>query len=198
MPAKLVILISGNGSNLQAIIDACEDKSLPANILAVISNIPGVFGLSRAEKAGIKTIVLPKLTGESRRDYDLRLADEVANLHVDYVVLAGWMRLLTLAFLEPFSGRVINLHPALPGTFPGTRAIERAYAAFLRGEIDRSGVMVHLVMDEGVDNGPVLSFQVVALKPGETWHQFEARMHATEHRLLVETLKDVISGNLKS
>ena len=198
MPAKLVILISGNGSNLQAIIDACEDKSLPANILAVISNIPGVFGLSRAEKAGIKTIVLPKLTGESRRDYDLRLADEVANLHVDYVVLAGWMRLLTFGFLEPFSGRVINLHPALPGTFPGSQAMERAYAAFLRGEIDRSGVMVHLVMDEGVDNGPVLSCQEIVLEPGETWHQFETRMHATEHRLLVATLKDVISGNLKS
>jgi phosphoribosylglycinamide formyltransferase-1 len=198
MPAKLVVLISGNGSNLQAILDACEDKSLPAQVVAVISNVAGAFGLSRAEKAGVKTIVFPKLADESRRDYDSRLADEVARLQADYVILAGWMRLLTCAFLKHFSGRVINLHPALPGTFPGTHAIERAYSVFLRGEIDRSGVMVHLVPDEGVDDGPVLASQVIFFQPGETLEKFEVRVHAIEHRLLVDTLQKVISGVIQT
>ena len=198
MSAKLVVLISGNGSNLQVILDACADRSLPASVVAVISNISSAFGLSRAEKAGVRAIVIPKLANESRHDYDCRLAGEVTSLQADYVVLAGWMRLLTSAFLERFPGRVINLHPALPGTFPGTHSIERAYDAFLRGEIDRSGVMVHLVPDEGVDNGPVLASREIFFQPGEPLEQFEVRVHAVEHALLLETLKNLVSGSLNS
>ena len=102
------------------------------------------------------------------------------------------MRLLTSNFLSVFQNRVINLHPALPGTFPGTHAIERAYAAWQNGQIDRSGVMVHLVPDEGVDNGPVLASQEIFFQPGETLRQFESRVHAVEHRLLVETLNRLV------
>jgi phosphoribosylglycinamide formyltransferase-1 len=192
MSTRLVVLISGNGSNLQAILDACADQTLPASVVAVISNNPDAFGLTRAQKAGVPAIAFPKTDGEPRRDYDSRLAALVSTYAPDYVILAGWMRLLSSNFLSSFPNRVINLHPALPGAFPGTHAIERAYEAFLRGEIDRTGVMVHLVPDEGVDDGPVLATQEIPFQPGEPLEQFEARVHAVEHRLLVETLKSQI------
>jgi formyltetrahydrofolate-dependent phosphoribosylglycinamide formyltransferase len=194
MTARLVVLISGNGSNLQAILDACADKIIPATVVAVISNKPDAYGLTRAQNAGVPAIVFPKSDGESRRDYDARLAAYVSTCFPDYIVLAGWMRLLSTNFLSCFPNRVINLHPALPGTFPGTHAIRRAYEAFQRGEIDRSGVMVHLVPDEGVDNGPTLATQEIFFQPGESLEQFEAHVHEVEHKLLVETLKKVVSG----
>jgi formyltetrahydrofolate-dependent phosphoribosylglycinamide formyltransferase len=194
MSPRLVILLSGNGSNLQAILDACARNRLPASVVAVISNKPGAYGLTRARNAGVEAIAFPKADGETRRDYDSRLAALVASYSADYVVLAGWMRLLTSNFLSVFPNRVINLHPALPGTFPGTHAIQRAYQAWQNGEIDRSGVMVHLVPDEGVDDGPVLATQEVLFHAGETLEQFEARVHAVEHRLLVDTLLNLLQA----
>jgi phosphoribosylglycinamide formyltransferase 1 len=195
MSPRLVVLISGNGSNLQAILDACADKTLPATVLAVIANKPDAYGLVRARNAGVEAVPFPKTDGEPRRDYDTRLAALVAAYSPDYVVLAGWMRLLSNNFLSHYPNRVINLHPALPGTFPGTHAIERAYEAWQRGEIDHSGVMVHLVPDEGVDDGPVLATQEIFFAPGETLEQFQARIHGVEHQLLVETLKSVIGNS---
>jgi phosphoribosylglycinamide formyltransferase 1 len=191
---RLVILISGNGSNLQAILDACAGNQLPARVVAVISNKPQAYGLTRAQNADVPAIAFPLAKGESRPDYDTRLAAYVSTYVPDYVILAGWMRILSNHFLAQFPNRVINLHPALPGTFPGTHAIERAYEAHQRGEIDRSGVMVHLVPDEGVDDGPVLATREIFFEPGETLAQFESRVHAVEHKLLVETLAKLLSG----
>jgi phosphoribosylglycinamide formyltransferase-1 len=191
---RLVILLSGNGSNLQSILDACAANLLPASVVAVLSNKPEAYGLERARRAGVPAIAFLPLEGEPRRAYDSRLAAFVSTFLPDYVVLAGWMRLLSSDFLSAFPNRVINLHPALPGTFPGTRAIERAYAAWQNGQTDRSGVMVHLVPDEGVDNGPVLASQEIPFQPGETLEQFEARVHAVEHCLLVETLRKTLSA----
>jgi phosphoribosylglycinamide formyltransferase-1 len=191
MSSRLVVLISGNGSNLQAILDACADKTLPASVVTVISNKPEAFGLIRAQNAGVPAIAFTKTDGESRRDYDSRLAALVSTYAPDYVILAGWMRLLSNNFLSHYLNRIINLHPALPGTFPGTHAIERAYEAYQRGEIDRSGVMIHLVPDEGVDDGPTLATQEIPFQPGESLEQFEARVHEVEHWLLVETLKKI-------
>lgn len=189
MSARLVVLISGNGSNLQAILDACATGELPASVVVVISNKSDAYGLIRAQNADVPAIHFPKLPDESRRDYDARLAEETARHQPDYIILAGWMRLLTSTFLDRFPNRVINLHPALPGTFPGTHAIERAYEAWQRNEIDRSGVMVHLVPDEGVDDGPVLATQEIFFQNGESVEQFEARVHTVEHKLLVATIK---------
>jgi phosphoribosylglycinamide formyltransferase-1 len=190
--SRLAVLISGNGTNLQAILDACALGRLPATVVAVFSNKAEAFGLERARTAGIPGIVLPKPKDEDRRHYDCRLAAAVMEHRPDYVVLAGWMRILSGEFLDRFPGRVVNLHPALPGTFPGTHAIERAYQAWQSGEIDHSGVMVHLVPDEGVDAGPVLSQEEVAFEPGESLESFEARIHAVEHRLLVATLRSLL------
>lgn len=190
---RLVVLLSGNGSNLQAILDACAAHVLPASVVAVISNKPQAYGLERARRAGVPAIAFPPLEGEPRREYDTRLADFVSTCLPDYIVLAGWMRLLTTNFLSRFPNRVINLHPALPGAFPGTHAIERAYAAWQNGQIDRSGVMIHLVPDEGVDDGPLLASQEIPFLPGESLEEFEARVHAVEHHLLVKTLAQVVS-----
>jgi len=195
MPARLVVLVSGNGSNLQAILDAGKSGDLPAYVVAVISNKADAYGLVRAFNAGVEAIHFPKLENESRSDYDARLAECVASRQPDYVVLAGWMRLLTSAFLNCFPSRVVNLHPALPGTFPGTHAIERAYEAWQKGEIQNTGVMVHLVPDEGVDNGPVLATEIVPICPGDTLETLEARVHEVEHRILVETLKKLIMAH---
>ena len=189
---RLVVLISGSGSNLQAILDACASGLLPAQVVAVVSNRGDAYGLQRAVAAGVPTVVLARQPGQDRRAYDAALADAVIAYAPDWVVLAGWMRLLTMAFLGRFPGRVINLHPALPNSFPGTHAIERAYAAHARGELDVTGVMVHLVPDEGVDDGPVLGTAQVAFEPGESLEEFSARLHQVEHWLLVDTLRRVV------
>lgn len=194
MPARLVVLISGNGSNLQAILNACKGNELSASVVAVISNKPNAYGLVRAVQAGVPTHVLPYEKGTERREYDSRLSRLVAACDPDYVILAGWMRLLTSAFLNQFPSRVINLHPALPGMFPGTHAIQRAYAAWQRGEIDRTGVMVHLVPDEGIDDGPVLATQEISFRSGEALEDFEKRVHAVEHGLLIQTLRNQLMG----
>ena len=191
--SRLVILISGSGTNLQAVLDACADGTLPAQVVAVYSNKPDAYGLVRARQAGVPAIAFPKQEGETRQDYDRRLAESIESLNPSFIVLAGWMRLLSMEFLGRFPQRVINLHPALPGTFPGTHAIERAYEAWTKGEIDRSGVMVHLVPDEGVDAGPVLGTEEIPFRAGELLEQFESRVHEVEHRLLVETLVTILN-----
>lgn len=189
MSSKLVVLISGNGSNLQAILDACASGELKARVAAVISNKQEAYGLERARQANVPAIAKAKPKDQDRREYDAELADLVASYEPDWIVLAGWMRLLSSNFLNRFPQRVINLHPALPGTFPGTHAIERAWAAYQRGEIGRTGVMIHLVPDEGVDSGPVIAQESVTIRSDDTLESLAARIHAVEHRLLAEVLK---------
>lgn len=191
---RLVILISGGGSNLQALLNAAGSGQLPAVIAAVISNQPAAYGLERARRAGVPALALPKASALDRRAYDLALGDLVARYDPDWVILAGWMRLLSSGFLDRFARRVINLHPALPGQFPGTHAIERALAAYKAGQISHTGVMVHLVPDEGVDSGPVLGQEVVPIYSDDTLPALEARVHAVEHRLLVATLSRIIEA----
>jgi phosphoribosylglycinamide formyltransferase-1 len=197
-PSRLVVLISGNGSNLQAILDSCNSGELNARVVSVISNKADAYGLVRARHAGVEAVYFPKLENESRLEYDTRLAACVSGFQSDYIILAGWMRILSSVFLSCFPYRVINLHPALPGTFPGMHAIERAYQAYQRGDIKHTGVMVHLVPDEGVDNGPVLGLQEICFTPGEPLERFEARVHEVEHKLLVDMLKDILQQNKRS
>jgi formyltetrahydrofolate-dependent phosphoribosylglycinamide formyltransferase len=185
---RLVLMASGNGSNAQAVIDACAADEIAADVVAVVSDEPAAHVLHRAGTSGVDAVVVTRRPGEDRRAYDARLADTVAALQPDSVVLLGWMRILTSTFLDRFPGRVLNLHPALPGELPGTHAIERAFAEFERGERTHTGVMVHLVPDEGIDDGPVLATAVVAIDPGDTAASLAERMHAAEHELIVTTL----------
>jgi len=197
-PSRLVVLISGNGSNLQAILNACKSGELNANVESVFSNKADAYGLTRAKNAGVEAIYFPKQKTESRQEYNARLANCVSTYLPDYIILAGWMRILSSSFLSLFPNRVINLHPALPGMFPGTHAIERAHTAYQRSEIDHTGVMVHLVPDEGVDNGPLLGEQKIYFRPDEALEQFEARVHEVEHKLLVDTLKTILEERNRS
>ena len=194
-PKRLVVLVSGSGSNLQAIIDAWADDSLSAEVVAVVSNKADVFALQRADAAGVPAVHVGVHQGEERSDYDARLADVVAGFDPDLVVLAGWMRILTMSFLGWFPNRVVNLHPALPGELPGTAAIERAWDEAVAGERTRTGVMVHLVPDEGIDDGPVLGTASFEIDVPAGFDAFAATVHAAEHRLLVDALTDLCTAS---
>jgi len=192
---RIVVLVSGSGSNLQAVINGCADGVIEADVVGVVSNRPEAYALIRADDAGIDTQLVARLVDEDRRHYDARLAATVAPFEPDWVVLAGWMRILTSEFLDRFPGRVVNLHPALPGELPGTSAIERAWEQAVAGERTESGVMVHLVPDEGVDDGPVLASRVVPVDASGTLEAFADAVHDTEHQLLVETLSSLCASD---
>ncbi len=189
MTPRLVVMVSGNGSNLQAILDACATKQLDAEVVAVFSDRLDVFALERAAAAGVDALVVEQTVNQSREAYDKRIATMVASYEPTVVVLAGWMRLLSPAFLDNFD--VLNLHPALPGEFPGLHAIERAFEAWQAGTILISGAMVHWVPDAGVDSGPVIESCEVPFKDNDTCETFAKRMHEAEHQLLVSALGQV-------
>jgi phosphoribosylglycinamide formyltransferase-1 len=193
---RLLVLVSGNGSNLQAILDACRRGMLDAEVTAVFSNRADAYGLERARHAEVPARVFRCKKETDRREYDRLLADSAAVYRPDFIILAGWMRLLSGDFLSRFPGRVVNIHPALPGTYPGTHAIERAWEDWQAGKISKTGVMVHLVPDEGVDNGPLLAQQEVPILPTDTLESLEKRIHQVEHRLYVETLQTLIRESM--
>lgn len=194
---RLVVLISGSGTNLQALIDATRSGELAAEIVLVFSNRKAAYGLERARTADIPTRYFPlkpyKLAGKSREMYDGDLATAVAAASPDLIVLAGWMHILSPAFLDRFPQRVINLHPALPGQFAGTHAIERAFDAYQNGDISHSGCMVHYAIPE-VDAGAVVAQTLVPIEPDDTLDTFEARMHTAEHALIVAATRKALDN----
>ena len=194
---RIAILISGSGTNLEAILQAIEGGKLPGVEPAlVVSNRREAHGIKRAVKHGVPVIYFPLApyteAGRPRREYDADLANIIRSFSVTWIVQAGWMHVFSSAFLDHFPSQVINLHPALPGTFPGTHGIERAYEAFQKGEIAHTGVMVHLVPDEGVDVGPVVVQEVVEINPDDSLDDLEERIHATEHRIFVQALHKLL------
>lgn len=174
-----MVLVSGSGSNLQALLDS--QSELEARVVLVVSNRPGVRALQRAAEAGVETCVLE--AEPDRAAYDCKLAARVAQAAPDLVVLAGFMRILGDRFLERFPGRVINLHPALPGHYPGLDAIGRAF----RDGRSETGCMVHYVVPE-VDAGPVIASEKVAIHAQDTLESLTERMHQVEHALLVRAV----------
>ena len=192
MAKRLIVCISGTGTNLQAILDAIADGRLAAEVALVVSNRKAAFGLARAEREGIPALYFPLKpytdSGQGREAYDDDLAGRLRAYRADLIVLAGWMHIFSPAFLSRFPNQIINLHPALPGMFAGLNAIQRAYEAYRRGEVTHSGCMVHLVTP-ALDEGRVIAQADVPLAPDDTLEAFEARMHAAEHRLIVEALQ---------
>lgn len=171
------VLVSGEGSNLQALLD----DRLP--VVAVASNRPGVRALRRAAAAGIPTAVFELGDGERREARDEAMADWLRERGVTLVVCAGYMQLLTASFIERFPQRIVNVHPSLLPSFPGAHAIEDALAA----GAEETGVTVHLV-DEGLDTGPVLEQEPVEVEPRDTLAE---RIHAVEHRLLPKVVREL-------
>jgi formyltetrahydrofolate-dependent phosphoribosylglycinamide formyltransferase len=197
---RLVVLISGAGTNLQALIDATNSGEIEASIALVVSNRKETYGLERATQARIPTLYFPmkpyRDAGLNREQYDADLADKIISHQPDLIVLAGWMHIFSPTFLDQFTQKVINLHPALPGMFSGTHAIQRAYEAFQRGEIQHSGCMVHYVIPE-VDAGAVIAQRIVPILENDSLEEFEARMHEAEHQLIVEaTQKCLLSADV--
>jgi formyltetrahydrofolate-dependent phosphoribosylglycinamide formyltransferase len=201
MAKRLIVCISGTGTNLQAILDAIADGRLAAEVALVVSNRKAAFGLARAERAGIAALYFPLKpytdSGLGRETYDDDLADRLGAYRPDLIVLAGWMHIFSPAFLSRYPDQIINLHPALPGMFAGLNAIQRAYEAYRRGEVAHSGCMVHLVTP-ALDEGRVIAQADVPIAPDDTLEAFEARMHAAEHRLIVEALQQFCGAGAES
>lgn len=187
-------MVSGGGSNLQALIDAIANHSLNAEIVHVIANRKTAFAIERAKKHNIPTSIVLlkpyKNDGRGRKQYDIDLASQIRGMQADLVVLAGWMHILSADFLDAVGINVINLHPALPNTFAGTKAIERAYEAFQRGDIKYSGCMIHYVIPE-VDAGEVILKVDVPIFLEDTLDSFAERMHQTEHNIIVQAVKKI-------
>lgn len=175
------VLVSGNGTNLQALVDA----GLP--IAAVASNRRDAYALLRARDAGIPTATFSLDCHADREERDLAMATWLEEHGVDLVVLAGYLHLLTKPFLDRFPGRIVNVHPSLLPSFPGLRAIEQA----LEAGVETTGVTVHVV-DEGLDSGPILVQEPVRVEPRET---LEERIHAVEHRLLPRVVGELVSAS---
>lgn len=188
---KLGVLISGRGSNLQAILDAIEDGRLAAEVTLVLSNRRQAEGLARAEAAGIPTKVIRHRDHADRESFDEAMVAALTEAGVEWVVLAGFMRIVTPVFLRAFAHRVINIHPSLLPAFTGLDAQQQALDYGVRV----SGCTVHLV-DEGVDAGPIVAQAVVAVLPGDDREALAARILEQEHELLVRVLGWIAEGRL--
>lgn len=193
--ARLAVLASGAGSNLGAILAACNDGTLNADVVLVAGDRPNAGAFDRARAAGVPATAVLEVPPDpsQRRAWASELGGLVAEHQPDWIILAGFMRILPSEFLNRFPNRVVNLHPALPGEFPGTHAIERALSEAKNGLRTSTGIMVHLVPDEGVDDGPVLATQIVPILPGDDLETLSARVHEAEHALFVETLRTLTS-----
>ncbi len=183
MGGRIGVLVSGDGSNLQALLDA----GLP--VVAVASNVAGVRALARARTARVPAAVFCLEDHADRDGRDAAMAGWLESQGVDLVVSAGYMQLLRPVFLDRFPGRVVNVHPALLPAFPGAHAVEDAIAAGAR----ETGASVHVV-DAGVDTGPVLRQEPVPVLPGDTIETLHARIRAVEHRILPEVVRELIEA----
>ncbi|KAE8341644.1 hypothetical protein BDV24DRAFT_131771 [Aspergillus arachidicola] len=201
-PIRLTVLISGNGSNLQTVIDQAVAGKLPVNIVRVLSNRKDAFGLERARRADIPTHyhnlvkykkqhpATPEGIQAAREEYDAELARLVLADSPEMVACLGFMHVLSPRFLEPLERakvKIINLHPALPGAFNGAHAIERAHSAWLEGKIDKTGVMIHKVISE-VDMGTPIVVREIPFVKGEdeNLEHFEEKVHAVEWKVVIE------------
>ena len=190
-PFRLGVLVSGSGTNLQAILDSVHGRD-GIEVVCVAANRADAGGLARAEAAGVEAAVYSAAEYASRADRDEALADFLAAREIDLLVLAGFMELLSPDFVRRFEGRMINVHPSLLPAFPGVRAIEQA----LEYGVRVTGVTVHLV-DEGIDTGPILLQEAIDLPYAADIAQIEQRIHAVEHRLLPEAIRLIARGTLR-
>lgn len=189
---RLVVLISGRGSNLQAILDQAASGALPADVAAVISNRPGVYGLERARQAGVPALELDHKDFADRLSFDAALIAMIDRYQPDWVILAGFMRLLTAGFTEHYQGRLLNIHPSLLPKFRGLHTHERAIAA---GETEH-GASVHFVTAE-LDGGPIIVQVRVPIMSNDDPDTLAARVLVQEHRLYPQVIQWLAEGRLR-
>ena len=188
---KLGVLISGSGTNLQALIDRVADGTLDASIELVVSSRPSAFGLKRAQKAGIQTLTLDKTIYADPIQADMVIATELKQKNVDYVVMAGYMRMVHEPILATFPGRVLNIHPALLPSFKGAHAIQDAFDYGVKV----TGVTVH-VADNRYDCGPILAQRALEVDPAWDVDELEAHIHEIEHVLYLYVIEKLAQGKL--
>lgn len=188
---KIAVFVSGNGTNLQAIINAIARGALKARIALVVSDRKDAFALTRARRAGVKTLFLDPKHYQGRRGYDAALVRYLKGGKVELVVLAGFMRILSSFFVRAFRNRILNIHPALLPAFPGGCAIKDAFGYGVKV----TGVTVHFV-DEKVDHGPVIVQEPVCVLATDTVESLEEKIHRVEHRVYPDAIKKVLSGEL--
>lgn len=186
---KVAVLISGNGSNLQALIDATHTEDYPASIMLVISNNPDAYGLIRAKNAGIKAVVINHKDFKSREEFDRNIDTILRKYHIEIVCLAGFMRILSGWFVEQWRGRMLNIHPSLLPDFKGAHAVRDALAAGVK----ESGCTVHLVTEE-MDAGEIIGQARVAVKENDNEESLKQRIHNAEHKLYPSALKKLINN----
>ena len=189
---KLGVLISGNGSNLQSIIDHIENGSLKAVIKIVVSNNPDAYGLTRAKKHSIPFAVLKNSDYKNKEDFDAALVKMLKENGVDLVILAGFMRIITPAFLKTFPGRIMNIHPALLPSFPGLHGQKQA----VDYGVKFSGCTVHFV-DEGVDTGPIIIQSVVQVFDNDTEETLAERILKEEHKIYPQAIQLFADGKIE-
>ena len=189
---KIAVLISGQGNNLQAIIDACQTQQIPAEIVCVISNKANAFGLIRAQSAGIFSRVFLRNNFESNLAMDQSIADELDKFDVDLIVLAGYMKILTPEFIQRFEGKIINIHPSLLPKYPGLNTYQRALDSGDR----EHGTTVHFVNEE-VDNGAIILQAKVPIFDDDTVEVIEARTREQEYRIYPIVVKWFVENRLK-
>jgi len=188
---RIAVLISGNGSNLQAILDACAQGEIPARVVRVISNKADAYGLERARRAGVETTVLDHRQFQSREAFDQAMQAILDADQPDIIALAGFMRILTPDFVAHFMGRMVNIHPSLLPKYPGLTTHARALEAGDR----EHGCSVHFVTPE-VDGGPVIMQGVTDIRTDDTPEQLQQRVHQLEHRIYPLVLQEMAQGRL--
>lgn len=180
---KIGVLISGSGSNLQAIIDRIDQGTLDAEIVLVVSSRPDAFGLTRAEKAGIPTLALNREVYQDAPAANKRIADALKEAGAEYVIMSGYMRKLTNEVLDAYPDKVVNLHPALLPSFKGAHAIEDAFTFGVKV----TGITVHFA-NEDYDKGPIIAQRAVEIREDDTLESLETRIHEAEHELYPEVI----------
>lgn len=193
VPARLVVLASGAGTLLQALIDARVDPTYPAEVVAVASDRADAYALARARRQGIATQLVVAAGFDDRASWDAALTDAVAAYEPDLVVLAGFMKILSPGFLQRFSGRVINTHPALLPAFPGAHAVRDA----LESGVAVTGASV-IWVDEGIDTGEVIARTEVPVLAGDDESSLHERIKVAERQMLVRVVADVITAEQNS
>lgn len=190
-PLKIGVLLSGSGTNLQAIIDAVSEDGLPVDIVKVVSSRPDAYGIERAQRAGIPVLVMNRQKYADVEAADAQIVEALREAGAEYVVMAGYMRKVTPVMLDAFPDRVLNLHPALLPSFKGAHAIQDAFDAGVKV----TGVTVHFA-NEDYDKGPIVAQEPVRVEEGWAVDQLETAIHAVEHVLYPRVLRQLAEGRI--